>query len=1084
MYKLNDDNSACKEIIPNCKILDINKEKCEECKDNFYLLNDDKYHCHNETLDKDKYITENEGKTYISCDTIFDNCEKCKDRNSCLSCKNGYKYDNNSSSCNEIISSCKIYDINYEYCEECQQGYYLLDDDKLNCHNDTLDQEKYFTEDEGKTFISCEKMINNCDKCNERNKCLLCKEGYQFNSERIICEDVITFCKKYDTTYKFCKECNDKYYLLNDDKLHCHNETLDKDKYFTEDEGKTFISCDKVIDNCEKCKERKECLSCKNGYIYNEKNNTCIIQISSCIKYDMNYEYCEECEEGFYLLNDDKLQCHNETLDKEKYFTEDGGITYIRCDNVLDNCEKCDGRTKCNQCQTNYELSNNDKKCYFFEIYLDCKIEVHYLEDEGLEFLEEKNIDSLVENYQINYKHNFGQVEHYIDNKNNFTITIYTLDNCTKDLLNLGGYSLNTTNILRNYTGERLIICFITFNYKNYINFFENNKKIDFGNYYDQKILKYDLENNYTNDLNNYYSPLLMRKIMEEDIDIFSMENENLDNKCNSFEIGGIDVPVGIREKIFFNIHGKNEFICTDKNCVIDADDNKNSISNCNCHINNDFNYLFLENENYKMNLNIMQSQIKFFIFDYATCVFKNFDIKKLLNNICFYLIIIFILIEIICLIIFLSKKQIINYYKYKKKNPPVLSRQETQENRNILNTIEIPKQKPSERNPLSNPPKKIAIKYKYKWLNKPKNINLDNSHDEDLEIQSRDEADIENEQRRKIKIFPFNDTNSSVDSSYLDDDSLYETRDKMSEENKNIVTIPVGEDKLQINKMDQNHNNKNGVLPQIISREQNARRKVRIHSIKNATPQTEEVPINKNVEEKLIKKPIEIYCETIFIKQHLINLFSCPKDLEKESFIPIEMKIIRFIFLIMLNIFINSILLNQNYFEEKYYYFSDKYDFSHKAEKDLKISTIEKIKYSLNNCIINAVISFVFCIIIQLILGLVFFSTKKKIDNLIEFNKIIEVKNENTVLKKIKCLFILFFFINFILIIIFSLFLLGFNLINNNSEIDFLIPSLATFIFLQIIPFLTSIIITIIMYSGLKNDNKNIINFGKSLLF
>ena len=62
---------------------------------------------------------------------------------------------------------------------------------------------------------------------------------------------------------------------------------------------------------------------------------------------------------------------------------------------------------------------------------------------------------------------------------------------------------------------------------------------------------------------------------MEEDIDIFSMENENLDNKCNSFEIGGIDVPVGIREKIFFNIHGKNEFICTDKNCVIDADDNK-----------------------------------------------------------------------------------------------------------------------------------------------------------------------------------------------------------------------------------------------------------------------------------------------------------------------------------------------------------------------------------------------------------------------------------------------------------------------------------------------------------------------------
>ena len=136
------------------------------------------------------------------------------------------------------------------------------------------------------------------------------------------------------------------------------------------------------------------------------------------------------------------------------------------------------------------------------------------------------------------------------------------------------------------------------------------------------------------------------------------------------------------------------------------------------------------------------------------------------------------------------------------------------------MNTIEIPKQKPSERNPLSNPPKKISIKYKYKWLNKPKNINLDNSHDEDLEIQSRDEADIENEQRRKIKIFPFNDNNSSTDSSYLDnDDSLYDTCDKRSEESNNRVTIPAGEDKLKIkNNINIDQNNKNGVLPQIIS--------------------------------------------------------------------------------------------------------------------------------------------------------------------------------------------------------------------------------------------------------------------------
>ena len=1087
-YVFNELNKTCVIEISSCKKYDSNYEYCEECQEKYYLLNDDNLHCYNESLDEDKYFTEDGGITYINCDKAIDNCEKCKERNRCLSCKKGYKYDNESNTCNEVISSCKRYDKNYEYCEECKEGYYLLDNDKLNCHNETLEPDKYFTEDEGKTYISCEKIIDNCEKCNGRNKCLLCQKGYHFYFGNSLCEEIISFCKKYDANYQFCEECNDKYYLLNSDRLHCHNETLSKDEYFTEDEGKTFISCESVIFNCEKCKERKECLSCKNGYIYNEKNITCIKAISSCEKYDTYYEYCEGCEKGFYLLNEDKLHCYNDTLDKDKYFTEDGGKTYISCENVIDNCEKCDGRKKCNQCQKNYEPSNSGDKCNYFEIDLNCKINIHYLEEEHLKFLEEENIQNLVEVYEKTFKYNLGQVEHYIDKKNNFTITIYITDKCTKDLLNIGEYSLNTTHIFNNYIEERLIICFITFNYKNYINFFENGKKIDIGKYYDQKVLKYNLENNFTNELNDYYSPLLIEKIMEKNIDIFSMENENLDNKCLSFEIGGIDVPIGIREKIFFNIQGKQEFICTDKNCEINRIDNQNSISNCNCYINNDIKYLLSENENHKINLDLFQSQIKFNIMDYIKCVIKNFDLKKLLKNFSFYLMIIGILIELFCFILFLSKKQIINFQKYLKTTSPVLSRQETQENKNILNIEELPKLKSSERIPMSNPPKKNLIKYKYKWLNKPKILNLDNSHDEDLEIQSRDEADIENELKRKIKIFPFNEeNNSSSDNSYIDE-SLYETKDKMSEMSKNRRTIEIGEEKLQIKKniikIEPIQKNKNGALPQIVSREQNARKKVRVHSIKNTGQQPENNQNNKNIEEKVIKKPIEIYCDIIFIKQHLINLFSCPKKLEKESFIPNQMKIIRLIFLIFLNIFITSILLGQNYFVEKYLYFDEKYDFSHKAKKGFKISTNEKIKYSLNKCIISVLISFIICLIAQLIIGLLFFNTKEKIDKLIELDKIMPVKNDNAVLKKIKCLFILFFFINLLLIIVFCFFLLGFNIINNNSEIDFLIPSFVTFILQQIFPFIISIIITIIIYLGLKNNNKKMINFGKSLLY
>ena len=135
------------------------------------------------------------------------------------------------SKCEIIISSCRIYDENYEYCLQCDEGYYLLNDDKLNCYNDSLDLDKYFTEDDGKTYISCEKAISNCEKCENRNNCISCLEGYKYIAENLKCEDIISSCKIYDENYEFCTECNEGYYLLNDDKLNCYNDSLDLEKY-------------------------------------------------------------------------------------------------------------------------------------------------------------------------------------------------------------------------------------------------------------------------------------------------------------------------------------------------------------------------------------------------------------------------------------------------------------------------------------------------------------------------------------------------------------------------------------------------------------------------------------------------------------------------------------------------------------------------------------------------------------------------------------------------------------------------------------------------------------------------------------
>ena len=86
--------------------------------------------------------------------------------------------------------------------------------------------------------------------------------------------------------------------------------------------------------------------------------------------------------------------------------------------------------------------------------------------------------------------------------------------------------------------------------------------------------------------------------------------------------------------------------------------------------------------------------------------------------------------------------------------------------------------------------------------------------------------------------------------------------------------------------------------------------------------------------------------------------------------------------------------------------------------------------------------------------------------------------------MSKIKSLFITFFVINFVLLIILGTYLIGFNMVYKGSESDFLIPTLITFILLQILPFIISIIITLLWYNGLKKENKTLVNIAKTFLF
>ena len=1161
-YELEDDGK-CPEHCSQCK----ENKKCFECEERFILIgskedDNNPIICDDENRELPNYYKNENDNTYYLC---MDNCLNCNDKNTCNNCDLKYKLNLDKTNCEEKIPHCKNFDTNYIYCIECNDQYYLLNDDNTHCHNETIDNEKHFTEDGGKTYISCDKAIENCIKCENRNYCTLCNNGYKLENENKECNIKIPNCKKFDITYEYCEECDEGYYLLNDDKTQCHNEPIDNEKHFTEDGGKTYISCDQAIPNCLKCKGKNSCTQCLETYKIEQNGAICNPKVPNCKIYEDNNEYCQECEENYYLINNDKTHCYNEPIDNEKYFTEDGGKKYISCDQAIPNCLKCEGRDNCIKCKDGYIFEDSNLCSLIYDSSIECKININNIDDNDISFLNEENINNLVKQYYQNNE-NRGKVEHYINNIYNYTITIFKMDECTKNLLPIGDYYIDTKNILSLYNNGYFINCFISYNYKNYINFYKsgNGEKINMEEKCPECLkLNYRINNNFTNELLNHYSPLIIEKIKEENIDIFSKENDILNNKCDSFEVGGINLPIEIREKIFYNNDNYEGIICTDSNCKINTKNMEELTSDCDCKINNEFNYLLDNINNLNNNVKKNQDNDEEYVSseasinpgDIFSCFFKNLSSEKFLQTFGFYFSIGCVVIEIISFVSYVAFKQNINIEKYQKKENKDNKDYKEQKNNDDKNDInDINENKISDKNTQqletpdknisiptdgnqepdlvsmevdnypSNPPprnSRNSILYKYKWFkNKPKVLSLENSHDEDLDVQSRDEADPQNEIRRKIKQFSFLDKNSSCQSSAIDDDdddfsSVY----KKSESSKNKMTLVTDEktkkifNKIEDNKEEEdkefsNIKSKKDIeimeisskkeepiqtlkinLPQVLTREENARRKrKKKHSIKNTQQQPKDITYpNKKIEEKIIKKPTQIYIEVLFIKQHIINFFSClfNNKLEFESFIPLQMKIIRFIFLIILNMFFNTILISQNYFLEKYNYFDNKYNLDQITDINFKISTGDKVKYSFSHCFKNALISFILCLIIQLIIGLIFFGTKKKIDEIIENKeKKVEEKDYTVLMSKIKTLFIIFFIINFVLLIILGFYIIGFNMVYKGSESDFLIPTFITFILLQIMPFIISLIITLIMYYGFKNNNKNQINIAKTFLF
>ena len=348
-----DENGSCSQT-NKCKV--SSKGECFECSENYFLVSNTKA-C--------KYIYSSDLK----------NCKELNQTNGlCDNCEDGFYLNEGDKKCTKTEN---CYSSIYDVCSECNKGYYL---DKKNgkCNK------------EENPFFHCKETINNlnCDNCDEdfflsldgicvdtnfcskslKNNCIECVNNYFLTEKNNICS-YDKNCIDANKYTGYCNSCKNNFYLDKKDGK-CKN-NKEKNEFLNckvaeniclECEKGFYLSRDNLCSPSKDCSEVEDglCIDCIEDY-YLDLDNKCT-KYEKCIHSDYNYE-CLECEEGFYFDNRNKSCVMNtEEFEHCKHSNEYGNY--------------------CSECKDGYYLSIRDKICRSNEeegLYYKCKV-TNYLE--------------------------------------------------------------------------------------------------------------------------------------------------------------------------------------------------------------------------------------------------------------------------------------------------------------------------------------------------------------------------------------------------------------------------------------------------------------------------------------------------------------------------------------------------------------------------------------------------------------------------------------------------------------------------------------------------------------------------------
>ena len=1085
-----DDNNIsfypCDTSFPHCEICNNNKNVCKKCFNDFYFIGSLKDKCEKiENLDY--YFTEDNGTIYFACDTDMIGCEKCKNRTYCTLCKsnyyflekqrnrcyqidnfdNYYKEGDDYFPCNKSIDYCYICKTK-ESCNECNTNYYFIGNDRTKCETGK-DLEQYYTKDGGKSYFSCNTTMNYCDKCYSENYCYLCQFEY------------------------FLKVGNSKDCILESE--------LQKDKTYYRLNSTHYKKCSETINDCAICSSGDQCDQCSpNNYFVDDNHTVCIsiidINIEEYYQYDQynyhkcswfidmckkcNSSFCNLCYENYTLVNDNYKKCLPKENYQKGYYPNSKGNMYYSC---IDNCDKCLNGEECIECAMGYSLLADKTSCG------SCTISELIVKEE----LTKENKDTFVQSYIDYYKNNYD-VAMVISNPNiNYTLTIFRTWQCTELLFQDKYFSLNISEFIEklkkklNNSGNSFVYIFLNYNYKSYFEIYdlELNKNIDIQKECLECIrVEYQIKNNYVSEISHVLGNRISKIISKNNINVLNSTDSYFHDICLTLQIESIDMSIETRRDVLYLGNQLTKVTCLDNDCILMSVLYNESMGICKCKFKFDFEELISNSTSYEeSNYNLIEEDPFESIsginpLPIFKCSKESFNKKNISSNVGLYIGIIAIIIQFIALIVLIIK------YCLRKK---------------IVKNIASPPPRPKDYLSIK---KKILVKSDTEKETQTKDKPYDSfydSADTEKKVQDKDESELEDDS--EYNNYPLNS-------------NIYKNTEILSEENsfnsdRKIVVISnqrkindFNMEKINPDEVENNFSKLSEIKKKTtdeLNESSNTSKGSSNHSLNIS--EDEIFSLIKDNKEKLeldysiLPKAIELdkrtFCELythlLALKQPIWDMLSNIKALQiNKSFVPLSMKIIRFVFMFCFNMFLNSLFLTQNYFKKKYNYFNNKYNIQFN-ENSKNISSSEKFGYAIKNTIAFSISVFIICLVIQFIINYFFFNLRKKIWIILkecDDDKKEEIKEMNKFFNDKNYFYIVLSSINCVLIIFFFFYIINFSQAYKGGVLDYIGATFMTWLFLQIIPFISCLISALFRYYGLKNQNNRLYKLNQVYIF